>query len=107
MEALWQPTAVEVAQDVLPFFRIALADPNHRVVANALVGLYRLGETEALQKMIVHCSDGQHLFRAAMAWAMGVIDDTRAVPTLKNLSVDRSFTVRQRASSSLLSLGFP
>jgi hypothetical protein len=105
MEALWQAKALDPTEIVLPFFRTALADTNHRVVANALVGLYRLGDTEALNQMINHCADKQHLFRAAMAWAMGEVEDARAVPSLLNLTFDRSYTVRQRASNSLAALG--
>jgi HEAT repeat protein len=105
MEALWQPKVLDTTEDVLPFFRTALTDSNHRVVANALVGLYRLGETDALNSMIAHCADKQHLFRAAMAWAMGVVEDARAVPSLLHLTLDRSYTVRQRATNSLATLG--
>jgi hypothetical protein len=104
VEALWNPKVIETFADVLPALRSAAGDPNHRVAANALVGLYRFGETEALFKMIALCSKKQHLFRAAMAWAMGFVDDSRAVPTLRNLTHDQSFTVRKRASFSLSSL---
>lgn len=104
MEALWQPKILPPANDILPLFRSALADPNHRVVANALVGLYRFGETDALLKMIALSSDKQHMFRAATAWAMGVVDDSRAVPILRQLRFDPSFTVRQRAATSLHTL---
>jgi HEAT repeat protein len=106
MEALWGSKIVRTDQDLLSLLRTAIADPNHRVVANALVGLYRLGESEALQKMIALCSTKQQLFRAAMAWAMGVVDDSRAIPALERLSFDPSFIVRQRAADSLLALGY-
>jgi hypothetical protein len=104
MEALWRPKAGAMDQELLALLRSAVDDSNHRVVANALVGLYRLGESEALQKMITLCATRQHLFRAAMAWAMGEVDDARAVPALERLTLDPSFTVRKRANGSLLAL---
>jgi HEAT repeat protein len=73
-------------------------------VANALVGLYRLGELEAMQKMISLSSNKQHRMRAAMAWAMGVVEDSRAIPTLEALKADRCYAVRQRANHSLAAL---
>gem|GEM_PF-2740049 len=104
MEALWNPKALRADHDLLGFLKSALSDSNHRVVVNALVGLYRLGETESLQKMLAMCSNKQHLSRAATAWGMGEVEDSRAIPALRQLTQDRSFTVRQRASSSLLIL---
>ena len=104
MEALWSPKAVRSDIDVLNLLRSALADPHHRVVANALVGLYRLGDSDALHKMVSLSSNKEHLFRAATAWAMGAVRDRRAVPALRQLILDRSYTVRMRASDSLLAI---
>jgi hypothetical protein len=105
-EALWNAKIARSNQDVLTLLRNAVDDPNHRVVANALVGLYRLGEDQALDRMIALCSTKQQLFRAAMAWALGAVNDIRVVPVLQGLSFDPSFTVRQRARDSLRTLGF-
>ncbi len=106
IEALWNPKISRADQIVLTTFRTGIDDPNHRVVANALVGLYRMGDTAALDKMIHLCTTKQHLLRAAMAWAMGLTDDSRAVPSLQRLTRDPSFTVRKRANDSLLALGY-
>ena len=106
MEALWNAHVHRSDQQVVRYLRTAVEDENHRVVANALVGLYRLGESQALEKMIALCSTKQQLFRAAMAWAMGVVDDSRAVPSLQRLARDPSFIVRKRAKSSLEALGY-
>jgi hypothetical protein len=105
LEALWDAKNVLRDCDAFRFFRSALTDSHHRVVANALVGLYRLGELEAIQKMISLSSNKQPLFRAAMAWAMGAVEDSRAIPTLEALKADRCYAVRQRALHSLTMLG--
>jgi hypothetical protein len=60
------------SQDARSLFRTALADPYHRVVANALVGLYLLGETDVLNEMIELCSHKDHLFRAVMSYGDGL-----------------------------------
>jgi hypothetical protein len=55
----------------------AARDENHRVVANALVGLNAMGDGGAaaqLEKLSAHESP---LMRAAVAWAMGVTEDRR------------------------------
>jgi hypothetical protein len=104
LEALWDSKNVVRDGDAFRFFRSALTDSHHRVVANALVGLYRLGELEAIHKMISLSSNKQHLFRAAMAWAMGVVEDSRAIPTLETMKADRCYAVRQRAHHSLATL---
>jgi HEAT repeat protein len=105
IEGLWNPRMTRKDQEVRSFLQNAVNDTNHRVVANALVGLYLMGDRDALKKMIDLCHTKNHLFRAAMAWAMGIVEDLRAVPALQCLILDSSFTVRNRATQSLLAMG--
>ncbi len=91
-------------EDAKQMFRSAVKDKHHRVVGNALVGLYKLGDKEVLNKMIELCAHEDHLFRAAMAWAMGFVKDTLAIPALRELTNDNSAVVRKRALHSLLIL---
>jgi hypothetical protein len=100
IEALWQSGS----EDARQLFKAALSDSNHRVVGNAMVGLYLLGETEILNEMVELCAHKNHLFRAAMAWAMGYVKDRRAISTLQELTRDPSLVVRKRALNSLLIL---
>jgi hypothetical protein len=51
--------------------RTFLSDPNNRVVGNALLALYKLGEKDAVQLLIAMASLEDLLFRATAAWVMG------------------------------------
>jgi hypothetical protein len=101
VETLAHTTDIEAARTL---FRAALSDSNHRVVGNAMVGLYQLGETGMLNEMIELCDHEDYRFRSAMAWAMGSVKDVRAIPTLQELTEDVSLVVRKRALHSLLLL---
>ena len=100
IEALWQA----IIPDAEVLLRSVFTDTHHRVVANALVGLYRVGAADALPEMMKWSAHKDHLFRASMAWAMGFVKDARAVPTLQELTRDRSHMVRKRALASLLAI---
>ena len=100
IEALWNSKT----EDAKLIFRAALSDTHHRVVGNALVGLYLLGDTHVLNDMVELSGHKDHLFRGAMAWAMGYVRDTRAIPALQELVRDRSAMVRKRAAAGLVIL---
>ena len=100
IEVLWHTKTVE-ARDL---FKAAQADTNHRVVGNALIGLYLQGSPEALGQMAQLCESPQVAVRRAMAWCLGFIQDERGIPLLQMLSKDASPVVRNRALRSLLAL---
>jgi HEAT repeat protein len=100
IEGLWKSSSPETSN----FFKAALSDENHRVVGNALVGLYLRGDASALDKMIELCDSSDASFRAAMAWSLGFIKDQRGLPALQRLSTDQSMNVRKHAISSLVLL---
>lgn len=104
VEALWNLRSAGNHRELMPLLRSAVHDSHHRVVANALVGLFRLAEEDASQRLLSLCAHKHHLFRAAAAWAIGTVEDSRAIPVLQRLTLDHSYTVRQRATSSLRSL---
>ena len=99
VEGLWNcPASV----DCRPLFRHALEDPNHRVVANALVGLHRLGENrEVVAHLIKMARHPEALFRAAVAWVMGQTGDKRYTGVLRQLVRDPDPLVRRNALRSL------
>jgi hypothetical protein len=51
--------------------RSFLSDPNNRVVGNALLALYRLGERDTIQLVIAMAGFEAPAFRASAAWVMG------------------------------------
>ncbi len=97
VEALWGLEAPGAAD----LFKLALKDSNNRVVGNALVGLYLLGDPAAatlLQEMATHKSAA---FRATAAWAMGFLEDPQFLPVLGRLLKDREAIVRRNVLRSL------
>jgi HEAT repeat protein len=84
-------------KDARSMFHAALEDKHHRVVGNALVGLYSMGETEVMYDMVALSNHEDYLFLAATAWAMGFVKDLRAIPALPQLTSDSSLVVRKRA----------
>ena len=74
-----------------------VADANNRVVANAVIGLHRLGELAApglMRRLAAHPSA---TFRSAAAWAMGETRDSRFLDTLPALVKDAESLVRRQA----------
>jgi hypothetical protein len=99
VEGLWRGPE---GFDSRALFRQAVADSNHRVAGNALVGLHRLGET---REVIAHVSKmarrPEALFRAAVAWAMGQTGDKRYTGVLRSMVRDPDPRVRLNALRSL------
>jgi HEAT repeats len=99
VEGLWNCAA---SFDCRPLFRRALDDPNHRVAANALIGLDRLGETRIV---IAHVSkmarSPDARMRSVGAWVMGRTDDQRYGGLLRQMLRDQDARVRLRALRSL------
>ena len=98
IEALWTCDA----EAAVWIFKQALSDPSHRVVVNALVGLYRRNVEGALDKLIALTSDTSAMVRCAAAWGLGEIGDPGGIPALAKLATeDRAKAVRFRALHSL------
>jgi HEAT repeat protein len=97
IEGLWK-VDTQVAREVL---LEAAGDGEHRVAANALVGLYYLDPTNAtdIEGMATH---NDPKFRAAAAWAMGQTEDDAFVAALQGLVKDPDSVVRTRALRSLV-----
>ena len=74
IEALWSANLPGAAE----LFNAAASDPDHRVAANALVGLYRLGDQSALPRIIELSKSPNARLRSAMACA-SVSSGTQAV----------------------------
>lgn len=79
MESHWSAGG----QTVPECYTHGLEDSHHRVVANALVGLYLQGDTSAVSGMVNMAQHHDGVFRAAAAWAMGRTGDTRFLQILR------------------------
>lgn len=100
VESLWGTDSIS-ARAVL---REASLDRDHRVAANALVGLHRIGAydvTASLQKM---AHGAEPMARAAAAFAMGQILNADFKPVLESLLKDDSPQVRSQALRALIRL---
>ncbi len=103
IESLWRRTEPEAERVV----KNAVKDSNHRVVANAVYGLYLLGAEaqeaymEGVGRMI-----GSHdpLFRRAAIWVLKTSAEAGAVTKLKPLIRDADPSVRRAAFDALVSL---
>ncbi len=100
IEASWHQRGLEAEVR----FRRALEDSNHRVVANALVGLYLMGDATAFDHMAKLTEDPSPMVRRSIIWALGYIGDRRGVALLEKLSsTDESPAVRNKAAQALAS----
>src|SRR5579871_4197603 len=63
----------------------ACKDPDNRVVGNALLGLYRIRDSGAVDKIIAMAKHPKDEFRATAVWVMEKSGDARFVPVLSEL----------------------
>jgi len=96
VESLWDVDS----EGVRALLWNTLSDPDNRVIGNALLGLYRLGETAVIEHILRLARDSRDLYRATAAWVMGRTGDARFQPTLVNLIRD-SAQVRANAFRAL------
>jgi hypothetical protein len=101
IEALWHTPSGEA----ISIFKSVLNDSHHRVVGNALVGLYYRKDPEAFNMMINLTEHPSAKFRLATTWALGAVGDRRAIPSLRNLLKDPSESVREKAERVLATFG--
>ena len=100
VESLWGLETPE-ARALLNF---ATNDADNRVVGNALLGLYYLGESSVLADVIRLAGNDVASFRASAAWVMGESADPRFSEALRRMISEPDATVRKRAFASLARL---
>ncbi len=98
VEGLWGIDS----QSVMSVLQHALLDADHRVVANALVGMYPLNRVQAARAMCEMTVHARALFRAAGAFAMGQTLSVEFVPPLETLVKDADARVRSHALRALV-----
>jgi hypothetical protein len=97
IEGLWRLHNM----DAINMLRLASKDPHHRVAVNALVGLYYQKDRTAFDRLLEMARHESSLFRAAAIWAFGHLGDTRAIPTLEQMSQDPRPFIRRKAAEVL------
>jgi len=97
VEAMW---GVEMP-DARELLEWAARDNNNRVVGNALVGLYRLGEISPLAELVRLAGHNSPQFRRTAAWAMGKTGDPRFSEVLGRMIADPSGEVRKVAFAAV------
>jgi hypothetical protein len=93
IEAMWGIDTKE-ARELLQW---AARDTNNRVVGNALVGLYRLGEISPLAELIEMAGHDSATFRRTATWVMGSTGDPRFSEVLGHMIADSNADVRKSA----------
>ena len=97
IEALWHVRNPEAAG----ILELALSDTHHRVLANALVGLFHHQDERWIHGMTRLASHPSAISRAAAAWALGQTQDPRARAVLETLTKDPAPEVRKRSQCIL------
>jgi HEAT repeat protein len=97
VEAIWGVDSIE-ARTLLHF---AANDASNRVIGNALLGLYYLGDCAALKQLTNMSAHESSRFRATAAWVMGQTGDVRFSDVLRRLLMEQEPVVRRRALVAL------
>jgi HEAT repeat protein len=97
VESLWGVDTPE-ARTLLSF---AANDGDNRVVGNALLGLYYLGDTSALIDVMKLAAAESALFRSTAAWVMGESADPRFTESLRRMISDPDTVIRKRVFAAL------
>jgi hypothetical protein len=97
IEALWGIDTKEVRQ----LLRSAGRDANNRVVGNALMALYQLGDGWVVPQVLKMASHESRRFRATAAWIMGKSGDPRFTRKLARMLGEEHLGVRTRAFAAI------
>lgn len=100
VESLWGADT----EGSLAVFRAALADADNRVVGNALLGLYRLGDLSSISTVIEMLLHPDPEFQSTAVWVMGETGDPRFSPTLAQIIASPSTQLRGAALRSMAKL---
>jgi HEAT repeat protein len=79
----------------------ALGDDNDRVVGNAILALYRLGDPASIQLLLQLIAHPEISFRMTGVWAMGETGDPRFMPMLARMITEQVREVRANAFRSM------
>ena len=97
IEALWGQRTPGSRRTLLA----ALDDTNNRVVGNAILGLFKLGELSVVPRLLEMVRHPSPLFRATAAWIIGQTADRAFLPRLEELAKDAEQPVVLAAQEAL------
>jgi len=100
VESLWEMNSPETRA----LLNFAISDADNRVVGNALLGLYHMGESSVLAEVLKLAGHDSPTFRTSAAWVMGESADPRFSEALRRMIGEPDPTVRKRAFASLARL---
>ncbi len=100
VEALWGVTSPG-AREV---FRRAADDLNNRVAGNGLLGLLKLGDSEAAGRVMQFAAAPDPRFRATAAWVMGASGDSAFMDALAPMIRDSDARVRHSVFGAIVAL---
>ena len=103
LEGLWR-TDTPAAREAL---RAGLRDENNRVVGNALVGLFLMGEPSVDAAVAQMLKDPRPAFRRTAAWVMGRIGKPEFGEPLRQALSDDDQGVRFAAKAALITIRAP
>jgi len=93
IESLWRSPSASARG----YFEAALNDSCHRVKANALIGLYFVGDARGAEGLTQLVSSDSPLVRSSAAWAIGAIGESHLEPLLERLLTDPEPQVARNA----------
>jgi HEAT repeat protein len=99
-EALWGVNT----DDARELLQSLMRDANNRVVGNAVLGLYKLGDSSMIPEIVALARHESAMFRATAAWVMGETGDPRVTEVVAGLLREPNVVVRKRAFAALGSL---
>lgn len=97
IEAIWGVDSPQAGE----LLEWATRDGNNRVAGNALVGLYRMGESASLARLAKMAGHDVPGFRRTAAWAMGETGDPRFSEVLGRMIADDNGAVRKSAFAAV------
>jgi len=97
LEALWGRRTPGARRALLQ----ALEDGNNRVVGNAILGLFRMGEVSVVPRLLDMMHHPEAAYRATAAWVMGRTADRAFLPRLHELAADAEERVAAVAAVAL------
>lgn len=100
IESLWGVQSLQARK----WMRAALDDAHNRVVGNALVGLFQVGDREAVPRLKEMLKHKRPEFRSTAAWAMGRTGAEEFRAALTEALNDEDPNVRRNAELSLAKL---